>query len=1103
MLLLSAAHALAQTTYHVDVTNCPGPGSGTVGDPFCSIQAGIDAAVGGDTVLVAPGTYFEGIDFLGKPITVRGDQGAAVTTIQGDYTYLLVQFENGEGRDSVLDGMTLTKGSRAMRIFMTSPTVTNCRFINNRTFTRSGAAMTINAGAFPEISDCLFHQNVANDNGNSGGAIRITGADALITNCTFSANHGRNGGALLIGSSGANGVTVTDCEFTGNSCTEDGGAVHLWDDSSKTLVNCVFRNNTGHQGSALYYKQGPITVTNCVFVGNFGDRAAVYSSGHSGTFANCTIAGNTATAAATAGAEVSSGDAFGNCILWGNIANGVTDQLAQVSGAGSPAIDYSLVQGWDGTLGGVGNSGGDPLFVDLAFGDVHPGIGSAAIDAGDNSVVPAGVTTDLEGSLRFLDDPTVPDTGAGTAPIVDIGAYEIGDCNNNGVYDAADIDAGTSLDCNGNGRPDECENDCNENGVADGCDINEGTSDDCNTNGIPDECEYDCNANGIPDDCDAAAGTSADCNANGIPDECEFVIDCNTNGILDVCDIAEGTSDDCTNNGIPDECEPDCNGTGVADSCDIQDGTSSDCNFNGIPDACDLADGTSEDCDGDGIPDECETDCNGNGVADECDIADGTSDDCNINEIPDECESYEDCNMNEVLDACDIADGTSDDCTDNGIPDECEPDCNGNSAADSCEIQDGTSSDCNVNGVPDECDLAEGESEDCNTNGVPDECEADCNGNGVADDCDIAGGTSEDCDTNGIPDECETDCNNNGVLDDCDIAAGTSDDCNTNGVPDECELEEDCNMNGVPDVCDVADGTSEDCNVDGIPDECQPDEDCNGNSVTDICDIGSGVSLDCQGNLIPDDCDITSGTSQDEDGNGIPDECDCGSASAPTPDDISPSGPYGTKNRYLSVTVSDALTPKAIQVTFVSVPAYEYAKGRRMWVQEPFKVSEASGYGGDGPEPTFWAAELGCTPYYTDWGGFGTMDIYDAGIRAGGTLDVRVILDGCDTALPVSYSEPLTVFMSAAGDVAGSTCTAQTCNAPQGVIDFVDISAIVDKFRNSPGAIRKARADIINATVLIPIPDRKIDLVDISACVEAFRGHPVVTPGPPVTDPCE
>ena len=71
------------------------------------------------------------------------------------------------------------------------------------------------------------------------------------------------------------------------------------------------------------------------------------------------------------------------------------------------------------------------------LGDYHLQSGSPCIDAGDNDAVPFGTAIDLDGKVRRVDD-SAPDTGHGTKPIVDMGAYEyVGDCG------AVHVNAGT------------------------------------------------------------------------------------------------------------------------------------------------------------------------------------------------------------------------------------------------------------------------------------------------------------------------------------------------------------------------------------------------------------------------------------------------------------------------------------------------------------------------------------------------------------------------------------------------------------------------------------------------------------------------------------
>ncbi len=136
-ILLITASAGGQTVWYVDDDDCPGPGKGTEADPFCKIQHGIDAAVDGDEVVVADGTYTgfgnRNLSFLGKAITLRSAHGAATTTIDCEHMDRGFHFHNSETPDSILDGFRIINGyseghGEAAGIYFdySSPTVRNC-----------------------------------------------------------------------------------------------------------------------------------------------------------------------------------------------------------------------------------------------------------------------------------------------------------------------------------------------------------------------------------------------------------------------------------------------------------------------------------------------------------------------------------------------------------------------------------------------------------------------------------------------------------------------------------------------------------------------------------------------------------------------------------------------------------------------------------------------------------------------------------------------------------------------------------------------------------------------------------------------------------------
>lgn len=338
-------------------------------------------------------------------------------------------------------------GTRGSGIFGVNITIraTNCIIRQNFCGTTSspvndlggfgGGAYLLGDGTF---TDCSFENNVA-------GRYPIAEAGGMLLNgpCTLvRTRFHQNLAAIVTGALETTGPTIVDtCTFTGNEGGVGPAAANLGD--VHKLRNTRFVGNHASWECVDLSLSG-CAMEGCLFSG--GSDTAVNLGGQAAQLTNCTFVGFSGSALYLNGGTAAN---IANCIVW---ADGVPFSNPNVN------VHHSIVRGgWPG----IGNSAADPRFFDPNNGDFHLVPASPAIDAGDNAALPGDLMIDLDGRTRRVDDPATPDTGSGTPPIVDIGAYEFQyagpDCNGNGVPDADDIAAGASQDCNNNGIPDECD----------------------------------------------------------------------------------------------------------------------------------------------------------------------------------------------------------------------------------------------------------------------------------------------------------------------------------------------------------------------------------------------------------------------------------------------------------------------------------------------------------------------------------------------------------------------------------------------------------------------------------------------------------------------
>ncbi len=192
-----------------------------------TIQAGIDAALESDTVLIAPGTYTgdgnRDIDFHGKGVVLKSENGPQFTIIDSEGTYSDPHrgfyFHSGEDSTAVVDGFTIQGGRGPL---------------DDPDGNWVGGGIMCDSSSSPKIINNTI-------SGNSDGGICCSDSDPTISNNTISGNYhgpllGEPGGGIYCDGSNP---TVTNNTIFGNS---DGG-IDCYD-SSPIITNTIFRANT-------------------------------------------------------------------------------------------------------------------------------------------------------------------------------------------------------------------------------------------------------------------------------------------------------------------------------------------------------------------------------------------------------------------------------------------------------------------------------------------------------------------------------------------------------------------------------------------------------------------------------------------------------------------------------------------------------------------------------------------------------------------------------------------------------------------------------------------------------------------------------------------
>ncbi|MEO8392983.1 MAG: choice-of-anchor Q domain-containing protein, partial [Chloroflexota bacterium] len=336
---------------------------------------------------------------------------------------------HGNGATIERSSASGTPGFRLFQVASGSLTLDNLTLQGASNF--EGAAI-YNDGGTVTVSDVTFSNNMGGGSEHGGGAIANVSGTMTLTRTTLNNNTASyyNGGAVWNDAT----LTVTNSSFTGNVAGEGGSGIY--NSGTLSVTNTTFYNNDVSYWSApdggTIWSSGTLSVTDSTFIEDYWyeTEQALHVNGGTAAVTNSTIT-NAGLNSGAEGVHVEGGSvtlsnvtissragivASGGALSVNNsIVAHFTEYASNCEGTGA-TFNHSLVEdGSCGVIDGVnGNKTGDPMLGLLLGSPAYfiLNVGSPAIDAGDNALIPDGVVTDQAGGARILND------------TVDMGAFE-------------------------------------------------------------------------------------------------------------------------------------------------------------------------------------------------------------------------------------------------------------------------------------------------------------------------------------------------------------------------------------------------------------------------------------------------------------------------------------------------------------------------------------------------------------------------------------------------------------------------------------------------------------------------------------------------------